>query len=118
MMSLSHEFATPRLSHTPGSRRNLQGACRRSLVAQVLYTPFRRMVTGFASWTRRGPYGRAGLLRGGNAPCVGPSQKIDALVGDRHDGGVRVGADDPGHNGGVHDPEAVDPLDPQVGRDH
>src|ERR1700693_5040047 len=57
------------------------------------------------------------LLRGGNAPGVGPGQKIDTLAGDGHDGRVRMGADDPGHDGGVHDPEAVDPLDPQVGRD-
>src|SRR4029077_2921485 len=63
---------------------------------------------------------RIGLrsLRSGDSPGVGPGQKIDTLVRDSHDGRVRIGAYNPGHNGGVHYPKAVYPLDPQVGRDH
>src|SRR6267143_276134 len=55
---------------------------------------------------------RIGLrsLRSGDLPGVGPGQKIDTLVGDGHDGRVRIGAYNPRHDGGVHDPEAVDPL--------
>lgn len=50
---------------------------------------------------------RIGLrsLRSGGSPGVGPGQKIDTLVGDGHDGRVRIGAHNPGHDGGVHDPE-------------
>ena len=49
---------------------------------------------------------------------VGSDHQIDALVGDRHDSGIGIRADDHWHDGRVHDTQALDALHTKVRRDN